>query len=79
MEPLHLMFKAAQDAGLLGRLTPSCDACRVALYADVAALFIGPSEDDYTTTNCILQAFAKASGLNTNLSKTQFSLYNVTD
>jgi hypothetical protein len=29
MEPLHLLFKKAQDYGLLRQLSPSCDVCRV--------------------------------------------------
>jgi hypothetical protein len=72
MEPLHMLFKAAQEAGLLGRLTSTCDAFKVALYADDAALFICSTEDDYKTIDCVLQIFAEASGLNTNISKTQF-------
>jgi hypothetical protein len=71
MEPLHLLFKAAQELGLLGRLTTTCDAFRLVLYADNAALFICPTKSDYKVTNCILQIFPAASELNTNLSKTQ--------
>jgi hypothetical protein len=41
MEPLHLMFKFAQTAGLLGSLPPVCDTVKVSLYADVAAILYG--------------------------------------
>jgi hypothetical protein len=72
MEPLHLLFKAAQDSGLLGSLPFVCDTVRVALYANDVSVFICPTEGDFITTNCILKVFAEASGLNTNLAKTQF-------
>jgi hypothetical protein len=67
MEPLYLLFKAAQEAGILGRLPSVCNSFRVALYADDAALFICPTKEDFLTTNCILQIFAEVSGLNTNM------------
>jgi hypothetical protein len=51
MEPLHLLFKKAQECGLLGQLSPSCDACRVSLYADDAALFINPSKEELQVGN----------------------------
>jgi hypothetical protein len=71
MEPLQLLFKKAMQAQLINLLTPNCDSFRVSLYADDAALFLKPSKDDLDTMNCILQLFANASGLITNLSKTQ--------
>jgi hypothetical protein len=71
MEPLQLLFKKAMQAQLINLLTPNCDSFRVSLYADDAALFLKPSKDDLNTMNCILQLFADASGLITNLSKTQ--------
>jgi hypothetical protein len=72
LEPLHMLFKRAHADGLLGKLIPKYDAFRVSFYADDAALFISPSASDLQTTNCILQIFAEASGLNTNLAKTQY-------
>jgi hypothetical protein len=72
MEPLHLLFKSAQNAGLFGSLPSFCNTVRVALYVDVAVVFICPTEEDFLTTNCIMQIFVEASGLTTNLEKTQF-------
>jgi hypothetical protein len=72
MEPLHLLFKKAQDCGLLGQLSPACDVCRISLYADDATMFIRPAKTDLQTSDCILKIFAQASGLHVNLSKTHY-------
>jgi hypothetical protein len=45
---------------------------RISLYADVAALFIKPTTTDLKIAYCILGIFAGASGLTTNMKKTQF-------
>jgi hypothetical protein len=44
----------------------------MSLYADDVALFIKPTPNDLRTTYCILDIFAGASGLKTNMEKTQF-------
>jgi hypothetical protein len=44
MEPLHIIFKKAQDWGLLKELSPCCDTFRVSLYADDVVVFIRPTE-----------------------------------
>jgi hypothetical protein len=72
MEPLHMLFKKAQQANLLDKLNPVCDAFRVALYADDAAVFIKPNVVELKVTDHILQLFADASGLIANMSKTQY-------
>jgi hypothetical protein len=71
MEPLHRLFKCAQDVGLLRSVSRECDIFKISLYADDAALFISPSPQDVQVTNCIMHLFAQASGLSTNISKTQ--------
>jgi hypothetical protein len=71
IEPLHLLFRKAQEQGILKKLVSECDALRVSLYTDNATLFINPSEAELQVTNSILQIFAEASGLKTNLTKTQ--------
>jgi hypothetical protein len=71
MEPLHRLFKKARDWRLLRDLSPGCDTFRVSLFADAAAVFIRPYEQDWTVTNSILDLFAEASGLCTNLAKTE--------
>jgi hypothetical protein len=71
MEPLHLLFKKAHQQGLLQSLSSDCDTFRVSLYVDDAAMFINSSQQELQVTNHILQIFADASGLKTNLAKTQ--------
>jgi hypothetical protein len=71
MEPLHRMFKKAQDLNLLSKVSNYCNAFRASLYADDAIVFIKPTTEDLQVTLCILQTFAHASGLTTNLDKTQ--------
>jgi hypothetical protein len=72
MEPLHMLFKKAQDAGLLQKLSSLCDTFGVSLYADDAALFLNPDKKEMQVMEHMLKLFADASGLSTNLDKTQF-------
>jgi hypothetical protein len=71
MEPLHMLFKQAQQQSLLHKLSYDCDVFRVSLYADDAALFINPSQQEMLVINQILMIFAEASELKTNMAKTQ--------
>jgi hypothetical protein len=72
MEPLQLLFRKAQEMGLLWKLHPICDAFRVSMNADDAALFLNPTKHDLDISDFILKIFSEASGLVTNLSKTQY-------
>jgi hypothetical protein len=72
MEPLHMLFRKAQEAKLINKLSPNCDSFKVSLYTDDAALFLNPAEQELVVLNHIIKLFADASGLQTNLSKTQF-------
>jgi hypothetical protein len=71
MEPLHRLFNKAQEWRLLKELSPACDTFRVSLFADDVAVFIRPSEQDWLVTNAILNLFAEASDLYTNIVKTK--------
>lgn len=71
MEPLHRMFQYAQQVGLIARLHKSCDNFRISLYADDTAVFIQPTAQDYNSAKLILSIFGEASGLKTNLEKTE--------
>jgi hypothetical protein len=77
MEPLHRFFQKAQELEILSKLSPSCNSSRASLYADDASIFISPSPHDVQVTECILDIFAQASGLTTNLAKTEFSPFGV--
>jgi superfamily II helicase len=72
MEPLHRLFQRAQEENLLSKVSNGCQAFRVSLYADDVVVFIKPTVKDLQATNAILDIFAKASGLTTNMEKTQF-------
>jgi hypothetical protein len=72
MEPLHRLFYKAQHDGLLSKLSNGCDRFIVSLYTDDVAVFIRPTAMEVAVTEFILQLFAKAGGIVTNLDKTEF-------
>lgn len=72
MEPLHRMFQTAQTLGALQIVHAKCSNFRMLLYADDAALFIKPTKHDLAVTKFLLQLFGDASGLITNMQKTEF-------
>jgi hypothetical protein len=71
MEPLHRLFIKAQDLGLLSSLSKGCDSFRASLYADDVAVFIKPTQHDLKITIGIMSVFHEASGLFTNMAKTE--------
>jgi hypothetical protein len=71
MEPLHRLFKKAQEQGILQQLSNGCDTFRVSLYADDVAIFINPTSHDLQVTTTILSIFAYASGLKNKFAKNQ--------
>jgi hypothetical protein len=70
IDPLDRLFKKAQQLGLLEQLSNGCEAFRVSLFTDVAAVFIKPTPQDLQVVTFILSVFAQASGLQTDLEKT---------
>jgi hypothetical protein len=72
MEPLHILFKKAHDYSLLYKISPVCDDTRASLYAYDAIVLNHPSVKDLRVSDCILNLFAEASGLITNMSKTHY-------
>jgi hypothetical protein len=68
---LAMLFQHAQLMGALGFLYGSCARFRVSLYAYHAAVFINPTSQDLCTTLLILKIFGQASGLITNMEKTE--------
>lgn len=77
MEHLHRLFQKAQQAGLISSLSRACDSFRASLYADDATIFIKLTMQELQVTDCILDMFAQASGLVTNMNKIVFSLFSV--
>lgn len=70
MEPLHKLFKKAEDLGLLSSLQRQ-RRFRCSLYADDVGLFIKPIREEMLVLRGILSVFADASGLHTNMEKTE--------
>jgi hypothetical protein len=71
IEPLHKLIRKAQNMGILNTLSRTCDMFRMSIYADDATLFLKPTSHDLNVTIEILNIFADASGLATNMSKTE--------
>jgi hypothetical protein len=64
----HMFSKAAED-GMLQPLVRRVLPHRISLYADDVVIFIRPEEADIAITMDILHLFGDASGLKTNLQK----------
>jgi hypothetical protein len=73
MEALNALVQCAEDRLLLTPLQTSAIRYRISLYADDLVVFVVPTNLDITMLQTILQIFAAATGLRTNLSKCQFT------
>ena len=71
IDPLHHILCLAAETGILQPLRESPVSFRVSLNADDAAVFVGPSRQDLHAVQVILEAFGNATGLRTNLAKTE--------
>lgn len=71
MEVLHRLFAAAIQANVLATSPIQAIQHQCSLYADDVVLFITPTRQDLVTTREVLNFFASASGLRTNLTKCQ--------
>lgn len=73
MEALNAIVKKAELDGIFMPLGQQAIRSRVSLYADDMVMFVSPVEQDLVATKAILQAFACASGLHSNVTKCQVS------
>ena len=71
IDPLHHLFRVASEAGLLLPFRAAPVRFAVSLYADDAGIFVGPEVADMMVVRAILDAFAAATGLRTNLGKSE--------
>jgi hypothetical protein len=71
IDPLQQLIDQATHRKLLSKLGAKAARFRASLYADDAAIFIKPMHKDITNLASILQSFGVATGLRTNLKKTQ--------
>ncbi|WVZ85337.1 hypothetical protein U9M48_032277 [Paspalum notatum var. saurae] len=69
MDVLCYMIKKASDEGLLQSLARRALQHRISLYADDVVIFLRPSASDISITLDILKLFGEASGLRTNMHK----------
>jgi hypothetical protein len=71
MDPLHKLLQRAAESGILSLITPRSSEIKVSLYADDTAIFAKPTKNDLGALKEILDMFRRASGLRTNLQKTE--------
>jgi hypothetical protein len=69
MDVLGHMITKASSEGLLLPLSSRALQHRISIYADDVALFLRPESGDISITMDILNLFGEASGLKTNLQK----------
>lgn len=73
MEALNAMFTVADSLHLFTQLRPSSIQFRASLYADDVVVFVVPVEQDLKLCRTMLDLFAGASGLATNIKKCHFT------
>jgi hypothetical protein len=70
-DPLQHIIAKATDLNLLSKLGSKATRFRSSLYADDTAVFIKPTLKDMLNMAQILRNFGEATGLRTNLQKSQ--------
>lgn len=71
MKPFHRILKEAENVNVLAPLGVRNGRFRCSLYADDVAVFANPKQEELTALSHILACFAQASGLHTNINKTE--------
>jgi hypothetical protein len=71
IDPLHHLFRVASEGGILQPFRAAPVRFAVSLYADDAGIFVGPEVADMQVVCAILDAFGDATGLRTNLAKSE--------
>lgn len=79
MEALNALIRKADDLGLFNSLDVPTIKSRASLYADDLAVFFRPKQEDLRLMSVILDLFAAASGLHTNVNKCQVSPIRCTE
>jgi hypothetical protein len=77
MEVLNAIIHKAE--ALFTNLGSTKIKSRISLYADDVVVFVSPRENDLTLMRAILNKFAGATGLHTNLDKCQMSFIRCSD
>jgi hypothetical protein len=71
IDPLQRILSSATQLGILSPIRSRTNRCHISLYADDAGIFVNPSKEDLRAISSILDCFGKASGLVTNMTKTE--------
>jgi len=79
MEVLSSLIREADRRGLLAPLPGGHFGHRLAVYADDVILFLAPEASDFLCIKSVLELFAGASGLLTNVSKCLLSPIRCSD
>ena len=69
IDPLQRIMELAIEMGALTKLRGKSPHLRISMYADDAALFVAPLQDDIRTLANILNSFGEVTGLKTNFQK----------
>jgi hypothetical protein len=75
MEVLNAMISEAYQQGLLSPLPGTVMKHRLSIYADDLLMFVMPRQEDFTCIREVLNLFAGASGLITNIDKCSISQF----
>jgi hypothetical protein len=71
IDPLQRILQLAAERGVLHPISPRSRGIKASLYADDTAIFVSPRKHDIAALKEILSFFREASGLCTNLQKTE--------
>ncbi len=71
IDPLQRILSKATELGVISKLRGRTTRLRISMYADDAVIFINPTRGDVTAFAGILHRFGTATGLVTNLQKSQ--------
>lgn len=71
IDPLHHILRRATEMAILNPFRDGHVRVRVSLYADAAGIFTCPEAEDLAAINRLLHLFRDASGLRTNLDKSE--------
>jgi hypothetical protein len=71
IDPLQRILHLATTHGILIPIRSRTPNFRISLYADNAGIFVNPIKEEIHAISTILDCFGKASGLITNLAKSE--------
>lgn len=71
IDPLQVILRRAEECGLLLPVGARSVRCRISLCADDIGIFANPQKEEIVTNSALLQLFGEASGLITNVSKSE--------